>query len=134
MILRSLAVALLAAALPAHACEIPPGFPPGNRIAGDGYVLAWRAAPAKIEIGSHFAVEAVVCPNRGYPAVTALGVDAEMPEHRHGMNYRATVVAVGGGRFLAEGLMFHMPGRWRLLFDVAAGPRRERLAQEVVVE
>ncbi len=134
MTLRLLAVALLAVALPAHACEIPADFPPRNRVAGAGYVLAWRAVPAKIEIGSHFAVEAAVCPKAGGAAVTALGVDAEMPEHRHGMNYRARVTAKGEGRYVAEGLMFHMPGRWRLLFDVAAGSRRERLAQDVVVE
>ncbi|MCX7892846.1 MAG: hypothetical protein N2544_10845 [Burkholderiales bacterium] len=127
-------MALLALALPARACEIPADFPSRNGIAGVGYVLAWRAVPAKIEVGRHFAVEAVVCPKAGRPAVTALGVDAEMPEHRHGMNYRARVAAKGEGRYLAEGLMFHMPGRWRFLFDVEAGSARERLAQDVAVE
>ena len=32
------------------------------------------------------------------------------------MNYRPTVQALGDGRFTAEGLVFHMPGRWRFLF------------------
>jgi hypothetical protein len=45
-------------------------------------------------------------------------VDAQMPEHRHGMNYRPTVSATGNGRYVAEGLLFHMPSRWQLRFDV----------------
>ena len=63
-----------------------------------------------------------------------LQVDADMPAHRHGMNYRPTVRALGDGRFVADGLLFHMPGRWRLLF--AAGDARKplRLAAEFNVE
>ena len=40
-----------------------------------------------------------------------------MPAHRHGMNYRATVSTLSPGVYRAEGLMFHMPGRWRVIFD-----------------
>ena len=50
----------------------------------------------------------------------SLAVDADMPAHRHGMNYRASVTALGDGRFRADGLMFHMAGRWRILFDLPA--------------
>jgi hypothetical protein len=50
-----------------------------------------------------------------------------MPEHRHGMNYRPTVTAVAPGRYRVEGLLFHMPGRWDLLFDVDSGAGTERL-------
>jgi hypothetical protein len=47
-------------------------------------------------------------------------VDATMPEHRHGMNYRAGIKSLGEGRWRAEGLLLHMPGRWELRFDVQA--------------
>jgi hypothetical protein len=57
-----------------------------------------------------------------------------MPEHRHGMNYRASVAPQGGGRFLAAGLLFHMPGRWQLVFDVQSGQQTERLVKDVIVE
>src|SRR5207244_3460995 len=52
---------------------------------------------------------------------------------RHGMNYRPTLAAKGGGRYVAEGLMFHMPGRWELSFDVDASGRRPRLATDLSV-
>jgi hypothetical protein len=49
------------------------------------------------------------------------------------MNYRTTVTALGDGRFRAEGLMFHMAGRWRLLFDLPAanGQPARRLSREI---
>jgi hypothetical protein len=56
-------------------------------------------------------------------------VDATMPEHGHGMNYRASLAPLGNGHWRAEGLLFHMPGRWALLLDVqaSAAKRTERL-------
>jgi hypothetical protein len=44
------------------------------------------------------------------------------------LNYRPTVAARGPGTYRAEGLLFHMPGRWDLLFDVDTGAGAERLA------
>jgi hypothetical protein len=57
-----------------------------------------------------------------------------MPEHQHGMNYRPSLKARGGGRWRAEGLMFHMAGRWELRFDVEAGGRVERLRESVTLQ
>jgi hypothetical protein len=50
------------------------------------------------------------------------------------MNYRARVVAKGGGRYVAEGLLFHMPGRWQFVFDVERPGRTERLTHDLTVE
>jgi hypothetical protein len=126
-----LSVAATAAADP---CPAPPGFAAGDRIASEGVVVLYRAVPAPIEIGRHFAVEAIVCTPPPGPRATGLRVDAGMPEHRHGMNYRARVSATGDGRYLAEGLLFHMPGRWQLIFDVERGARSDRLAADLVLE
>jgi hypothetical protein len=57
-----------------------------------------------------------------------------MTEHRHGMNYRPRVFGQGAGRYVVEGLLFHMPGRWQLVFDVERGRRTERLETDVVLE
>ena len=61
-------------------------------------------------------------------------IDAVMPEHRHGMNYRPTLDAKGNGHYVAEGFLFHMPGRWQLSFDVERGGRRTRLTSDVLLE
>ena len=96
---------------------------------GEGLTLAWAPRPVPIPLDRHFALDISVC---GAP-VTALRVDADMPAHRHGMNYRVEVQPRGDGRFEARGLLFHMPGRWRLIFDVDAGGRTQRLTQELDV-
>ena len=63
-----------------------------------------------------------------------LRVDAHMPEHRHGMNYRSTLQPLGGGRWRAEGLLWHMPGRWELVLEAMLGERKVRLTQTVLLK
>jgi len=75
-------------------------------------------------------LELAACPKRGAPVSENVKLDAYMPEHRHGMNYRAKVVPLGGGRFQSEGWLFHMPGRWEFLFDIG----QERLTHSVRIE
>ena len=57
-----------------------------------------------------------------------------MPAHRHGMNYRARVSVRDDGAYSAysaEGLMFHMPGRWRLIFDLEVAGQDSRLTHDL---
>jgi len=125
MTLAPLFFAWIAAAA-APACELPGGS--AQRIESTRHVVLYRASPEP-RVGEHFALEFAVC-----PAPQAVRVDATMPEHRHGMNYRPTITAQGGGRYRAEGLMFHMAGRWELVFEVRTGGATERLAQSLRLE
>jgi hypothetical protein len=131
-------IALVAAApAPARGATDPcavAGEAGGGRVQSDRYVVVFATRPPRIAVGTHFQVEAIVCPRKDAPAPTGLRVDAYMPEHRHGMNYRATVTPRGPARWLADGLLLHMPGRWQLLFDVQADGRTERLVAEVVLD
>ena len=95
-------------------------------------MIAFQTQPPAVEIGRHFALDVRVCAE-GTPAVLTR-VDADMPAHRHGMNYRPSVAARGESRYLVEGLLFHMPGQWRLSFDVERGGQRTRLSTDLVVE
>lgn len=134
---RIAAAALLGAALLAPglaaACEPHLRGGAGQRIDGKRYTLAWRAQPA-IHVGEFFALEVALCSREGQPRVSTLRVDAQMPQHRHGMNYRASVRPQGPDRFVVEGLLLHMPGRWEFTFDVNAGADRESLRADVQVE
>jgi hypothetical protein len=115
-----LAVAL-AAATEAAACGEGLAAVTG-RASSARYDVAFATLPSPIATGAHFALEIT-----GALPPRTLAVDAVMPEHRHGMNYRPTVTVLGPGRYRAEGLLFHMPGRWDLLFDVDNGSGTERL-------
>lgn len=96
--------------------------------------LAFVPIPGQLAVGRHFSLDLVVCPRPGWSLPLAVRVDADMPAHRHGMNYRPTVRQLGDGRYRVDGLMLHMPGRWRLLFDLSADGRIERLSHELDLE
>ena len=131
----ALAFALLAGApaLQAQACTTL--IEGGKRIESARHTLAYRTDPAKVAVGKPFAVDLVVCPRETGARVEEVRVDGHMPEHRHGMNYKASVKAQGEpGRYRAEGLMFHMPGKWEFLFDVRDAKGMERLKQEFALK
>lgn len=120
-----LAAALLGlAAATAARADCGDDLPRASRqtIGRDGLQLAFAPRPAPLPLGRHFALDIVVCPAAGQPAPVLRRVDAEMPAHRHGMNYQPSVQAFGPGRWRADGLMLHMPGAWRLWFELDPGP------------
>ena len=128
--LRLAAAALgLSLAGAAGAC-IPPLQ--GTLLESRRFVLSFKPEP--VAVAKHFKVEIAVCSKSG-PLPDSVRVDAVMPEHRHGMNYRTTVKPVEAGRYLAEGFMFHMPGRWEFIFEVRSGGNIvERATRSVVLE
>jgi hypothetical protein len=138
---RAVALALVASALlalgvvPARglACEPHLKGAGVQKIDGKRYVLAWRAVPP-IHVSEFFTLEVALCSREGQPRVATLRVDAQMPEHQHGTNYRASVRPQGPDRFVVEGLLLHMPGHWEFTFDVNAGADRESLRTSVQVE
>ena len=68
----------------------------------------------------------------GAPVV--LRVDAGMPAHGHGMNTRPRVTETGDGKYLVEGMLFHMPGHWQLYFDIRRGAVVERAQADIHLE
>ena len=104
-----------------------------RRIEQAPFVLAYKTAPAPIPVGKHFSIDLVLCARDGVALPAEVRVDATMPEHKHGMNYRPSVAAQGAGRWRAEGLMFHMPGRWELVFELRGSGMPQRLTQSLQV-
>jgi hypothetical protein len=125
---RRHAVSLIAAAAlcgHAAACELPPG----KRLESAQLTLSYRTTPARIAVGEHFVLELAVCSKKG-KAADRIRLDAQMPEHRHGMNYRPSVKPLGEGRYRSEGWLFHMAGRWEFVFEIGG----ERIADSVRIE
>ena len=122
-------LALVLAAGQAAACDRPEGWTGGAKIAGERWTAWWRSEPAPIPVSAHFSIRFHLCG----PLVGRVGVRGWMPDHRHGMNYRPAVT-LNGSSGAAEGLMFHMPGRWQLILDVRGAAGREKLTAEAVLE
>ncbi|MBC7778818.1 MAG: hypothetical protein H7125_01820 [Proteobacteria bacterium] len=119
------------AAQPVPACGA--GLASAQRTESARHVIVWRADPQRIPVGRHFALDLIACPKPGASAIDGLGVDARMPAHGHGMNYKPSVKALGENRYRAEGLMFHMPGQWELAFELRSGEQNERALQALTV-
>ena len=80
-------------------------------------------------MGQFFAVEVVACGAPDLEPVGRIDIDATMPAHGHGMNYRPAAAQAGPGHYRFTGLMLHMPGTWRVTFDLFQGGRRTRLTR-----
>jgi len=99
----------------------------------EGLLVTYAIRPQPIRPGEPFALDLVACGRTPDDVVRDLRVDAWMPAHRHGMNYAPKVSAQGGGRYAAEGLVFHMPGRWQIVVDARVGETSERATVDVVL-
>ena len=116
------------AATASTACPAPPA---GASVMADGPVqAAWQAEAGAIAVGRPFVLIVLLCP----ADAQLLRVDASMPEHRHGMNYRSSLKPLGDGRWRVEGLLWHMSGRWELRLDVQSQGLEHRLRQSVLLQ
>ena len=102
----------------AEACVLPAG---GTVVsAKDGSAsLSYRVEPTPLMSDTAFAVVFTVCSKA---RINRAVVDAHMPAHRHGMNYRPSVSATKPNQYRAEGLLFHMAGQWEFVFELQLAP------------
>ena len=132
----------MAAAAAAPSVALPPSAPDGAephcpgpgadaRPASGARELVWVAdtPDGRPPLARPFALIVRVC----VPGAVLRHVDATMPEHGHGMNYRASVRPLADGRWRVEGLMLHMPGRWRWRFDLGIDGSLRRVAEDLML-
>ncbi len=98
--------------------------------------VVYKVGKSPIPRGETFSIDAWVfaadAPDKPRADVS-LAVDAAMPQHGHGMNRVPRIESLGGGRFRIDGLLFHMPGKWELYFDVGRGALTERAQADVEI-
>lgn len=73
-------------------------------------------------------IESLLEPKR---AMRAALVDAQMPDHVHGMNVAPTILMLEGGGVASEGMLFHMSGRWEVDVDIDDGETIERAQWDI---
>lgn len=102
------------------------------------YLVGWEPVGGVIPDAEPFAIAIEVRRADGRPIDprATVAVDAEMPHHGHGMNLVPTVQPhpSGAGRFVAEGMLLHMSGRWVLAIDVEEDGVAERTQWHVDVD
>lgn len=85
--------------------------------AGEDAELYLRFAEAPVAVGELAVLQVQFCRDGKPLEVSHFKLDADMPAHGHGMNYRARPLDRGAGRYDVEGLLFHMPGNWRVRLE-----------------
>ena len=79
---------------------------------------------------SRFAIRISLC----NPMLELEEVDAGMPDHGHGMNYRPAVSSGADGVVTADGFLFHMPGTWEISLVLKHGATGLRLVRELALD
>ena len=95
------------------------------------YTVTWSTSTGQnIMIDEYFIVRA-----RIDPVPTRVQIDAGMPEHRHGMLHKAQTRRLSHDTWLGSDMLFHMPGLWRLTFDLTdASGTVHRAESDIVLE
>ncbi len=89
-----------------------------------------------IQVGDAVSIKMTFCgdtaPN------TSLSLDATMPAHGHGTNYKhehsIEARSANTVQYLVEGVVLHMPGQWQWEVEVRAGGARETLTHSFSVQ
>lgn len=110
----------------AHQHEAGDGESPRTLLTHDErYQISYTPAPDPIPFNESFAVHIDIreatAPHALVTGATLVSVEGLMPSHGHGMNTDPSVESLGEGRFRADGMLFHMSGRWHLDVEVS-GP------------
>ena len=62
----------------------------------------------------------------GHPQQAQMNINGGMPEHNHGMPTTPQITRqLENGDYLLEGMRFHMPGLWRLRFELTVNGSQE---------
>ena len=128
---------LCAAAVGFLGCgDSPPARGGSGRLESNAgsYAVSFESTPRPIPLNQPFDLKFTVKSKTKAASALSVEVDARMPAHRHGMSRTPKLTSLPDGGYLAQGLMFHMPGRWELYFDITEGGRTERAQVDVDLE
>ena len=135
-ILKRMICALIgAAAVPglSAACEFSLG-PAALHAANKNYQVALLTEPTAIAVAKPFSVKLQICRKNGFAFTGRVDVDAVMPAHRHGMNYKPALETGDDGVITGSGFVFHMPGKWQFQVRLSAGDTVQRLTLDYLLK
>ena len=116
MIRSAFIASLYLFSLPVLAC----GFENGERISSlDDAMLHYRVKSPPLKVAQHFSMQFLLCRDETALQIEAFKLDALMPAHGHGMNYKASINWLDDGLVEASGMLFHMPGQWRVTVNIS---------------
>ena len=90
------------------------------------FQISYRPSRVPVPINTIQSWTLTITDSGGRPVDGAvIEIAGDMPEHGHGLPTTPQVRSLGGGRYMLEGLKFHMPGWWVVTLDVSAAGRSD---------
>ena len=97
------------------------------------WTIQIRLGPDGAPLNTPFDADIIICtPSEQYPARVA--VDATMPAHKHGMNYKPAMAKIDSGQYEVRNLLFHMPGVWRFEITAYENDKPHRCTHDMSVQ
>ena len=118
----------------ASACGLPKTWSKLKPVTHPTLPGALVTRPAKITVGEPFDVIVRLCGPPQTGKFDRWTIEATMPAHRHGMNYRPIIKHKGSAEIEATGLVFHMPGHWQISLTAYSGDAPMRWALDAHVQ
>ncbi len=130
---QCLGIAYLLITSVAHTSPCDPTSPEQKwtQLTAPTVALSYRFVPDSVTVSQALAIEVIACPRQGAAMPENVRVDARMPAHGHGMNYRPKTTQLADGHYRFDGLILHMPGQWQFIFDVIQAGQRTRLTADL---
>ncbi|MEH6475755.1 MAG: hypothetical protein V7727_08695 [Sneathiella sp.] len=94
---------------------------------GEVYAVSVTTIPAQVMVGKPFSVRVSVCSKKGQSFLGDIKINAMMPMHKHGMNYKPSIEKISDGKFEMKGFVFHMPGKWQYKIDLKQGDSSDKV-------
>ena len=82
------------------------------------YEVSYDTTPSPIPLNEEFSIWLTIVEKETNTEVIAginVDINAEMPNHDHGMSQTPVTSQMDDGRFMSEGMFFQMPGYWHIL-------------------
>lgn len=83
-------------------------------------------AYTSIPMNEYFEFILTITPKDSTKTLKTPTIAAEMPDHGHGMNTKPVIEDLGDGKYRVKGMLFHMPGWWKLSIKDFSGDGVER--------
>lgn len=96
------------------------GGPSSGATDGGTFLIEYTTDPSPIPLSEDFVMRTRVTDVDGrWVDDATVVVTADMPAHGHGMNTTPTTEYDREGWYVTEGMLFHMPGDWQIVIDIA---------------
>jgi hypothetical protein len=109
-------------------------WPAKRKTDGGSYTVTIQPDGGSITENKHFSLIVLLEPAAQAGTPVSVSVDADMPSHGHGMNTKPETIDEGGGRYRANGMLFHMAGEWSIAVEVSTGATKETAFFPVSIE